>query len=397
MKVLIIDDDKTRRDRLKSYIDDQNIDEIEYITLVESVDESKGYLRAIYYDVLVLDVVLPKRIPGAASSQNGLRLLDQITRSPFLKKPGIIIGITAHLEDIENYRQEFEKKCSVVIEAASNQDKWKKRIVDLLRYNLDSKISRSVQEFQTSIVTVHGIQTFGGWQNRLKLLVNAKSDEISFSNYKYGYFSALSFLVPFLRKREVSRLAARLKLFFAETKSKKVVVFCHSFGTYLVANAIKEIMSETLKVDQLTLVLSGSVLQSRYRFDYLREHPNSNVINECGDRDLPVCGSCAFVLGVGMAGRVGFHGMNDLRLINRFHLGGHSLYFNGDEFMSQHWLPIVFDEGSRVKDVDCRNPSFVNDAIFEKFVEVCGRCKPYLYLFAPVGLAWFLFIKFYSW
>nr|WP_082107474.1 response regulator [Pseudomonas toyotomiensis] len=380
MKILVIDDDKSRSARLKKYIDSNAIPEIESITLAGYIDESKQYLKSVYYDLLILDVVLPKRSSEAASSENGLTLLDQISRSSFLKKPGAVIGITAHLSDIESYRKEFEKKCLVVTEAPANQDAWKNKIVDFIRYNLASKISRTVQEYQTSIVTVHGIRTFGEWQNRLRSLVHEHTDDISFSNYRYGYFSAISFLVPLLRTREVDRISVHLKSFIKETPSKHVVIFCHSFGTYLVANAIKKITPDIMKIERLTLVFSGSVLPTRHTFDYLKLHGNVRLINECGDRDLPLCVSCAFVLGVGMAGRIGFHGMDDKRLVNRYHNGGHSLYFEGNEFMSQNWLPIIFDDKLNVRNIDNRKPSFVNDAIFEKTIEILGKLKTFLYL-----------------
>lgn len=112
MKILVIDDDKSRSARLKKYIDSNAIPEIESITLAGYIDESKQYLKSVYYDLLILDVVLPKRSSEAASSENGLTLLDQISRSSFLKKPGAVIGITAHLSDIESYRKEFEKNAS---------------------------------------------------------------------------------------------------------------------------------------------------------------------------------------------------------------------------------------------------------------------------------------------
>lgn len=386
MKILVIDDDRARSARLKKYIDGQENPDIESITLASCIDESKKYLKNVYYDLLVLDVVLPKRDSEVASSDHGLALLDQISRSSFLKKPGAIIGITAHFEDIESFRKEFEKKCHIVTEAPANENAWKMKIADFIQYHLASKISRTVQEYQTSVVTVHGIQTFGEWQNRLRNLVHEQTDEISFSNYRYGYFSAISFLIPFLRAREVDRLSLHLKSFFQETTSKSVVVFCHSFGTYLVANAIKKIMHDVVGIEKLTLVFSGSVLPARYEFDYLKQHSNVRLINECGDRDLPLCGSCAFVLGVGMAGRVGFHGMNNQHLVNRYYNGGHSLYFEGNEFISQNWLPIIFDDKFIVKNIDNRKPSFLNDAIFEKLVELLGKFKALLYTGATAYL-----------
>jgi hypothetical protein len=48
------------------------------------------------------------------------------------------------------------------------------------------------------IITVHGIRTFGGWQERLDALVGATNSdrELTVINYKFGYFSVVAFLIP---------------------------------------------------------------------------------------------------------------------------------------------------------------------------------------------------------
>lgn len=391
MKVLVVDDDVKRREKLKLYVDNQNIPYLEHFTCTGSVDEAKKYLKSVYYDLLILDVVLPKRDYETASSSFGLALLDQLTRSLSLKKPGAIIGITAHLEDIAHYKNEFEKKCHVVIEAPSNEDAWKKRIVDFIRYNLSSTFSRTIHEHKTCVLTVHGIQTFGQWQNRLKKLTSAQSDGISFINYKYGYFSALAFLVPPLRQREVKRLANHLKSILDRTDSKRFVIFSHSFGTFLTINSIKSVLSETAKLENLTLVLSGSVLECRQDFGFLRNQSNICIINECGDRDLPLCAASAFVLGVGMAGRLGFYGMNDSQITNRYFKGGHSLYFENQGFMSEYWLPIILNGHASINEVDYRISSFWNDSFFEKIISMLSKAKPFIYMLSALFIAWFIF------
>jgi hypothetical protein len=47
------------------------------------------------------------------------------------------------------------------------------------------------------IITVHGIRTFGQWQERLERLVTESTnlDDVEFINYKYGYFSVLAFII----------------------------------------------------------------------------------------------------------------------------------------------------------------------------------------------------------
>jgi hypothetical protein len=49
------------------------------------------------------------------------------------------------------------------------------------------------------LITVHGIRTFGKWQERLTRLVKNRSKDIEVYNYSYGFFSILAFLTPPLR------------------------------------------------------------------------------------------------------------------------------------------------------------------------------------------------------
>jgi hypothetical protein len=59
------------------------------------------------------------------------------------------------------------------------------------------------------IITVHGIRTFGQWQQRLENLLPPRTDRVIF-HYKYGYFSLVAFLVPPLRWLAVRRFSREL-------------------------------------------------------------------------------------------------------------------------------------------------------------------------------------------
>jgi hypothetical protein len=50
------------------------------------------------------------------------------------------------------------------------------------------------------IVSVHGIRTFGAWQERLERLLSDRSSdrELTVINYKYGYLSIIAFIIPFM-------------------------------------------------------------------------------------------------------------------------------------------------------------------------------------------------------
>jgi hypothetical protein len=55
------------------------------------------------------------------------------------------------------------------------------------------------------VVTVHGIRTFGQWQERFGALLRRQGFTGRIVHFKYGYFSSVAFLVPPLRSVLVRR------------------------------------------------------------------------------------------------------------------------------------------------------------------------------------------------
>ena len=55
------------------------------------------------------------------------------------------------------------------------------------------------------VVTVHGIRTYGHWQEALGQLVESHDSTTETVHYQFGYFSAIAFLVPFVRDLVVRR------------------------------------------------------------------------------------------------------------------------------------------------------------------------------------------------
>jgi pimeloyl-ACP methyl ester carboxylesterase len=197
------------------------------------------------------------------------------------------------------------------------------------------------------VITVHGIRTFGAWQERLEALVRPVDPSIAFKHYKYGYFSVLAFLVPFLRSLVTNRFARDFSAFASQNPGARIDIVAHSFGTYIAAHALKKLKSNTPLVH--TLILSGSVLKTNFPWYKLLTQTQivGRVINDCGTKDLVLVLTLIVVLGSGMAGRIGFIGFHDnTKLIDRYHAIGHRGYFchNGrvsDDFMKTFWLPLL--------------------------------------------------------
>jgi len=115
-------------------------------------------------------------------------------------------------------------------------------------------------------------------------------------------------------------------------------------------------------------------------FKKILDNFESTVVNDCGCNDRILLLSEALVPNTGMAGRVGFHGLNNDRFVNRFFKGGHSHYFDkSDSFMEKHWLPL-FSTPSSLNAIDERTDRILVSGIGEKLISLLGETKEVIYL-----------------
>src|SRR5258708_3168940 len=96
------------------------------------------------------------------------------------------------------------------------------------------------------IISVHGIRTFGGWQERLAQLLKTQATDrqITVTNYKFGYFSVVAFIIPFLRWYVVRQFRKFLIDKAKEQAWDRIDLVGHSFGTHVIAWALYGIDEE---------------------------------------------------------------------------------------------------------------------------------------------------------
>jgi hypothetical protein len=111
------------------------------------------------------------------------------------------------------------------------------------------------------VITVHGIRTFGEWQDRLGKLLEQAEPGISVHHYRYGYFSVVAFMVPLLRWFVVRKFRDDLRDLLRRDPEARVDLVGHSFGTHLIAHALRGLHSEGLNFRIHTVLLAGSVLK----------------------------------------------------------------------------------------------------------------------------------------
>lgn len=391
MKVLIVDDNIPRQLEIKNLLTINFGLSDNEIYCAKNTQTAKGYLRNVCFDFLILDVVLPKR-DESPRAKFGLQLLNDIKNRPAIKKPGKIVGITAHFDDIELFRRQFDEHCEVLIEASIRNKAWKGSLLKAVEFESTRKVSNYTSGKDIICITVHGIRTYGAWQERLKKVVESKVDTVEFQSYKYGYFTVISFFIPFLRTFKLKHFARQLKdIRDRSPENKEMMFFSHSFGTYIVVKAINDfLLKKNEEVNVSLIVLSGTVLPSTFDFKLILDKTNARIVNDCGSDDSILFMSQALVPNTGMAGRVGFYGLNNNRFVNRFFRGGHSHYFESDNFMEKHWLPLIGNPYS-IEFVDNRKKESMTNVVIEKSISLIGKVKEIVYVTGLVSLAYVFF------
>lgn len=228
-------------------------------------------------------------------------------------------------------------------------------------------------------VLVHGIRTHGGWQGVLESLIRESDPGHQVVRYQYGPSDVVRFFLPFFRRRAIRALQE----FFRDLRHERgpdspINIVCHSFGTVLVAEALRRLPAAERPRVRL-LITAGSVLRSDFNWGAMvRERSMGMVVNDCGLRDLWPGVATVLLPGLGGAGRVGFHGT--LGLANRFFPDtGHGGFFR-EERMRARWLPLLAsDEALRAVQCDELADGWL--AAYQSFSEIV---KVSAYVFVPV-------------
>jgi hypothetical protein len=130
---------------------------------------------------------------------------------------------------------------------------------------------------------------------------------ISFESYKYGFYFFIAFFIPFFRYFSVLAFEKKFSNLMnkSENEDKALIIFSHSFGTYIVVKGIERFLKKGNTLNLNRLILAGSVLKSNHDFTTI-DSTGCSIVNETGDHDIPLLLSNLLVPYTGMAGRSGF-------------------------------------------------------------------------------------------
>ncbi|MEQ3393817.1 hypothetical protein [Citrobacter braakii] len=342
-RLLIVDDDETRLKKVKELLILNHNIPPEFIDCAECVNDAKTTLRRTFYTIVFIDVGLPQLKRGDVDPEGGFDILKAILAGR-LKTPGSIFGYTSLEEGILEKKEKYQSLGFDLLFAPTNDYSWLESIKAKILYQCSVFNNIGDKNLNIVVFTLHGIRTYGKWQERFAEICRKDQtlSSVESISYKHTSISTLNFLSSEKREKIVEEFLQHFENHLRNNRSQRIICIAHSFGTYILMNALKKIKDQYLLQELDLIILCGSVLDRNYDFDYLCLNKTFTLINECAVNDYPLAINEAFVPEVGLGGVTGFDGFSGQRKINRFHPGGHSSFFR-DEFMEKNWLPLLTD------------------------------------------------------
>lgn len=132
IKILIVDDLKTKREKIaKTILDNHDILE-KNIIYAKNVKDAKRTLYNEYFDLMILDLVLPIEEDGECNAENGINFLNEIGMNPSIHPPIHIVGISGYKEQVFEHHEDFSQKLWNLIDYEESSSAWEDQLKSII-------------------------------------------------------------------------------------------------------------------------------------------------------------------------------------------------------------------------------------------------------------------------
>jgi len=145
MKILIVDDERTRYKKLiQSLLNNMGLsrEDVDYAVCTE---DAKKKLAVIEYDLLILDLLIPLWLEDEPSEKHSEDLLNELNCDDEYKKPKKIVGITAEKDTVSETIKQFENQTWQVIRYEPSCTNWITKIENCVRYLQSTNESQKLE------------------------------------------------------------------------------------------------------------------------------------------------------------------------------------------------------------------------------------------------------------
>lgn len=133
MKILIVDDENSKVVEIARVVQDSGVDP-GAIQVVTTAAAAVSALKSGYYDLLIIDLVLPLRVGENPERSGGVSLLKQVHRSSEIQAPEFILGLTADEAALAESKDSFTDLLWSVELSGHGNGEWKLRLQQKLQH-----------------------------------------------------------------------------------------------------------------------------------------------------------------------------------------------------------------------------------------------------------------------
>lgn len=144
IQILVVEDNSYKQENIRKIIlDNYDIKESD-LEIVGSIKDAKKLLYKNYYDLLILDLVLPIEKGMDPTAENGILFLNDIHSSPMIKPPVHIVGLSSFADMVEEYKGQFSMKLWNLIDYQADSTSWHDQLKVII-YHLVKTRQRFIQ------------------------------------------------------------------------------------------------------------------------------------------------------------------------------------------------------------------------------------------------------------
>lgn len=155
MKVLIVDDDTAKSTAISRVLIEAGVPSVENITHVTNGYDASAAMRRTQFDLLVLDLMIPKTKLGEPEIDGGQTLLrDIMARSAYLR-PRYIVGLTSFEAARDQSEKDFNNGLWSILKYDITSTEWQEQLANKVRYIKSSaEAAESGQEYDFDVAFV---------------------------------------------------------------------------------------------------------------------------------------------------------------------------------------------------------------------------------------------------
>lgn len=142
ISILIVEDDAAKLRDVVSALIVAGVD-ISWVHEARSSMQAKAVLRERAFDLLLLDLHIPRRLDEAPHPKEGISLLEEIESRDRFYKPANVIAVTAHNDAVAAAQPVFDEALVPIVRYDPTDPSWSRSLIRRVSYILESATSRS--------------------------------------------------------------------------------------------------------------------------------------------------------------------------------------------------------------------------------------------------------------